>query len=174
MNFFDKLDHIGTIVRDRLPDALLTLIIGFIVIEAVISIFGKLLRVTRFPVELKKLVYALTRVFLWVVLFLAVIQTLGLNNLLVAVTGSGVIVALFLSTGVGPIVTDVLAGLSLGADRDFQEKATIRVGDKQTEGIVERLELRKTRLRGKDGKLHVIPNSVIDKNEWVVLKSHRK
>ena len=34
----------------------------------------------------------------------------------------------------------------------------------------DRVELRKTRIAGKDGQLHVIPNSLIDKNEWVVLK----
>lgn len=172
--FTDKLHHILSTAWDRLPNVLVTIIVGLILIELAIFIFGKVLRLTRLPVALKKLIYALVRVFLWVILFLAVLQTLGLNNVLVAVTGSGVIVALFLSTGVAPLVTDILAGLSLAGDRDFREGVTVRAGDKGTEGTVDRLELRKTRIAGKDGKLHIIPNSVIDKNEWVVLKRARK
>lgn len=170
-DFTDNLQRIGDHAVDRLPEFLTTLLVGLFLIELVILIFGRVLRLVRMPVALKKLLYALVRSFLWVILFLALIQTLGLNNVLVAFTGSGVIVALFLSTGVAPIVTDILAGLSLASDKDFREGITVKAGDKQTEGVVQRVELRKTRIQGTDRKLHVIPNSLIDKNEWTVLKT---
>jgi hypothetical protein len=34
------------------------------------------------------------------------------------------------------------------------------------------MDIKKTRIESEDGKLHVIPNGVIEKNEWVVLDRH--
>lgn len=169
-DFTNNLNNIAQHFWEKLPEFLATLLIGLLLIEITILIFGRILRLVKMPVALKKLVYALVRAFLWIILFLALIQTLGLNNVVVAFTGSSVILALFLSTGVAPIVTDILAGLSLASDKDFKEKVTVQAGDKGTKGVVERVELRKTRIRSADGKLHVIPNALVDKNEWVVLK----
>lgn len=171
MDFVNDLKQIIDHLAQRLPDTVVTLIVGLLVIEFIIFLFGKFLRfVPKLPVALKKLIYALVRAFLWMVLFLVVLQTLGLNNILVAIAGSATVLAIFLSAGVAPLVTDILAGLSLASDNDFTEGTKVRAGDNRTEGTIDRVELRKTRIAGKDGQLHVIPNSLIDKNEWVVLK----
>ncbi|MDP9212011.1 MAG: mechanosensitive ion channel family protein [bacterium] len=169
--FTSKLQMIGQNFWERLPEFLITLLIGFLLVELAIFIFSLALRASRVPKALASLLYSLTRAFLWVVLFLVLLQKLGLDDVLVAVTGSSVIVALFISTGVAPLVTDTLSGLSLAADRNFQPGAKVQAGDKGTVGHVVGMTTRKTRIRTSDGKIHVIPNSVIDKNEWVVLKT---
>ncbi len=168
--FVSKLESTGRHFWEQMPEFLITLIVGFVLVEVAIFILSSMLRASRIPRALASLLYSLTRAFLWTVLFLVLIQTLGLNNLLVAVTGSSVIVALFISTGIAPLVADTLAGLSLAADRNFQPGAKVRAGDQGTTGRVEAMTSRKTRIRTADGKVHVIPNSVIDKNEWVILQ----
>ncbi|MSU75938.1 mechanosensitive ion channel family protein [Patescibacteria group bacterium] len=169
-NLPDKLDQIWNHAADRGPDVLVTLVVGFIVVEVTIAILRYLFRVSNLPIGLKRILFSLIRVFLWLILFLVIVQTLGLNSLLVAVTGSSVIVAIFLAPGLGPMVQDVIAGLSLASDRFYQPGAKVVAGDKQTEGTIETLDLRKTKIRDSKGKLHVISNSQIDRGEWVALE----
>ncbi len=171
--FLDQVDQIARHAGDHLPQLAVTLVVGLVLVELAIFLLGNALKLSRLPEGLKRILFSLARFFLWVILFLVVLQTLGLNNVLVAVTGSSVIAAVFLSAGVAPLITDVLAGLSLASDPSFQPGATVRAGDKQTEGTVESLDLRKTRLRDAKGVLHVIPNSLVDKNEWVIVKAKR-
>lgn len=169
----DKLSDTVHNVTANLPEALITLVIGIIAVEIGIVLLSFTLRLVRIPEGLRKVLLSIGRAFLWVILFVVVIQALGLNNILLALTGSSVIVALLLSTGVAPIVTDVLAGISLGSDRDFQPGNVLKVGDRQTEGEVLSMDARKVRLRDKHGKIHVIPNSVIERNEWVIVGNAR-
>jgi small conductance mechanosensitive channel len=167
--FVTQVNQIADHAADRGPQLLVTLVVGLIVVEVLIFILGYALRISTLPDGLKRILFSLLRAFLWIILLLVVLQTLGLNNVLVAVTGSSVIAAVFLSTGVAPIIIDVLAGLTMASDKGFQPGAKVRVGDQKTEGVIESMDLRKTRLRDSKGILHVIPNSLIDKNEWVIL-----
>jgi small-conductance mechanosensitive channel len=169
--FTSQLKHLTDQASDRLPDLVITLVVGLVLVELAIIVLGYVLRLSRIPDGLKRILYSLARTFLWIILFLVLVQTLGLNNVLVAVTGSSVIVALFLSAGVAPVVTDVLAGLSLAADSHFQPGVKVRAGEAKTEGIIETMDLRKTRIKDASGRIHVISNSVIDRNEWVVIKA---
>jgi len=159
---------------DRLPDALLTLVIGLVVVELLIWLSSPLLRLARLKPGLRKVLRSIIRSFLWIILFISVIQALGLNNVFVAFTGSTLILALLLSTGVAPMITDLLAGLFLASDKEFQPGARVKAGDKETEGVIEGIDVRKIRIRDKNGKLHVLPNSIVEKNEWVILKERPK
>lgn len=167
--FFDQINQIVSHGADRLPQVAVTVVVGLVAVEVAVAVLGYGLRVSRLQDGLKRILYSLARTFLWIILLLVVLQTLGLNNVLLAVTGSSVVAAVFLSTGVAPIIIDVLAGLSMASDKSFQPGAKVRAGDRGTEGVIESMDLRKTRLRDARGTLHVIPNALIDKNEWVIL-----
>ena len=169
MTIFDRLEGYWSAGLERLPEATTTLVIGLVVVEFLIFLASKLLRFTKLPPAISSILYSLLRAFMWVVLFVAVIQAMGLNNIFLALTGSSVIFALFLSTGVAPLITDVISGLFLGGEKHFQPGHRVIAGDKQTEGVIETMDARKVRIRSKDGLLHVIPNSVVERNEWVVL-----
>ncbi len=166
----DRLQPFLDNLWQHLPDAILTAVIGWIFIEIVVAITKRLLRASRMKPGLQRVIRGMLRVFMIFVLFVAVIQALGLSNVLVALTGSSVILAVLVSTGFTPLVSDILAGLSLGQDRQFQPGARVRAGDKGAEGEIVSLDIRKTYLRSEDGYIHVIPNSIIDKNEWIILK----
>lgn len=155
----------------RLPDAGLTLLLGLVVVEILLLLFSKVLKLAGMKTGLRKVLKSLARSFLFLVLGIAVIQALGLNNIFVALTGSTVVLALLISTGAAPLITDVIAGLMLGSDREFQPGATVRAGDKGTEGVIQTMDVRKVYLKDTTGKLHVLPNSLVEKNEWVILRS---
>lgn len=172
--FLDQVNQIADRASDHFPQVAVTVVVGLVVVELSIFILSNALRVSRLPDGLKRILFSLARTFLWIILMLVVLQTLGLNNVLVAVTGSSVIAAVFLSTGVAPIIIDILAGLTMASDPSFQPGAKVRAGDQQTEGVIESMDLRKTRLRDDQGILHVLPNSLIDKNEWMILSPQPK
>jgi small-conductance mechanosensitive channel len=101
------------------------------------------------------------------------LHALNLDNL--ALVFSGGIAAIGLAMGVGgsALASDVLSGVFLAQDKDFNIGDFIRAGDPPVEGVLESMDMRRTRITDKDGKLHVIPNSVIERKEWVVLTRKR-
>ena len=103
---------------------------------------------------------------MWGLLLIAVLQILGLSSVALAVTGSFAILLLGFSSGISSTVSDLMAGLQLANDKDF------RVGYNKPVGVIREMDIKKTRILGEDGQLHVVPNSVIEKNEWVVIERH--
>lgn len=171
-SFFDKVGDVFTRAGEHLPEALLTLVVGVVAVEIAVVVLSVVLRWVKMPEGLRRILQSLGRAFLWIILIVVLMQTFGLNSVVVAITGSSVVVALLLSTGVAPIVTDVLAGLFLGSDPDFRVGSLVRAGDKGAEGVIATMDIRKVRLRDKQGRLHIVPNSLIEKNEWVVIDRH--
>lgn len=170
MDLTEQLEAIFETALERLPEAGVTLVVGLVVVEVLLFVISQILKVSKMRDGMRRILKSLLRVFLFIVLFVAVLSSLGLNNVFVALGGSSVILALFLSTGIAPLVTDVIAGVMLGADREFQPGASVKAGDKGAEGEVVHMDIRKTYVKDKSGKIHVIPNSLIEKNEWVILK----
>jgi len=76
-----------------------------------------------------------------------------------------------LAAGGSTVISDVVAGVFLANDTDFSvgDEVIVGVPEASTQGIVESMDVRRTRLRDKNGILHVIPNSVVERKEWVVL-----
>ncbi len=102
----------------------------------------------------------------WVLIIAGVLQTLGLNQIALAVGGSISLVALGIATAASGNLGDIIAGIFLASDPDFGNGFTIKSGD--IEGVIERIDLRKTRIRASDGKLHVVPNKKIEGDVWIV------
>jgi len=156
----------------RLPMALFVIIVGIIVIKLLGLFISKFIQWTKWPIGLQEISVALIKVVMWVIFFLILLQVLGLTNVALALTGSFAIVLLGFSNAISTTVSDVLAGLQLANDKDFKVGYEVKAGDQKTVGIVREMDIKKTRIESKDGKLHVIPNSLIEKNEWVVMDRH--
>jgi len=122
---------------------------------------------------LQEVISSLIDIALWVFLAIALLQFLGLNNIALALTGSFAFIVLGLSQGGASAIADGIAGLTLSRDRDFDVGDYIKLGEKSTEGTIEEIDLRRTRLRDSDGKIHIVPNSSIDKSGWILLERHR-
>lgn len=159
-------------VITRLPLALVVVLVGIILIKLLSLFVNRSIKWTNWPVGLQEISAALIKVVVWVIFFLVLLQVLGLTNVALALTGSFAIVLLGFSTAISTTVSDVLAGLQLANDKDFKVGYEVKAGDQKTEGVVREMDIKKTRIEDKNGRLHVIPNSLIEKNEWVVLDRH--
>jgi len=102
----------------------------------------------------------------WVLIAAGILQALNLNELAIAVGGSISLVALGIATAASGNLGDIIAGVFLASDPDFGNGFVIKSGE--IEGVIERIDLRKTRIRAQDGKLHIVPNKAIESNVWIV------
>ncbi len=102
----------------------------------------------------------------WVLIIAGVLQSLGLNQIALAVGGTISLVALGIATAASGNLGDIIAGVFLASDPDFGTGFTIK--SKDISGTIERIDLRKTRIRAPDGKLHIVPNKMIESEVWVV------
>jgi small-conductance mechanosensitive channel len=162
----------ATQILPKIPAAVVALLLGFIIIKIVSRFLKASLRLTHWPVGLQEIMATLLRIVMWGLLLIAVLQILGLSSVALAVTGSFAILLLGFSSGISSTVSDLMAGLQLANDKDFRVGYKVRVGDNKTVGVIREMDIKKTRILGEDGQLHVVPNSVIEKNEWVVIERH--
>ncbi len=102
----------------------------------------------------------------WILIVAGVLQSLGLNQIALAVGGSISLVALGIAGAASGNLGDIIAGVFLASDPDFGTGFTI--SSKEITGTIERIDLRKTRIRTADGKLHVVPNKMIESEVWIV------
>src|SRR5579864_1441430 len=87
------------------------------------------------------------------------LQSLGLDQIALAIGGSISLIALGVATAASGNLGDIIAGVFLASDPDFGTGFTISTNG--ILGVIEHLDLRKTRLRTADGKLHVLPNKAV-------------
>ena len=156
----------------KIPVAIVGVIVGYLIIKLLARFMSVAFRWTNWPVGLQEILTTLTRAAMWVFLLIIILQILGLTSIALALTGSLAILLLGFSQGISAAVSDLMAGLQLSNDKDFKVGFKVKAGDQKTEGIVREMDIKKTRIEGSDGRLHVIPNSMIEKNEWVVLDRH--
>jgi len=98
-----------------------------------------------------------TNVVIVILASLMVLHVLGIN-ILPLLTGAGVL-GLAVSLGTQTLVRDVINGVFILSENQFEIGDVIRVGDRI--GKVERMTLRVTYLRDSEGYLHIIPNGEI-------------
>jgi len=162
----DHLNNILNLVWQRLPELVLIFIVGFIVIKLARLVIGSLIKVSRAKAALKDILLSVIDIALWMFLIAALFQRIGLTQIAFALSGFVAIAGLAISAGTSSLVQDLISGIFLAQDVDFNIGDKLKVGD--VEGIVEKMDARKIRLRDKNGQLHVFPNSTFDKTAWVV------
>ncbi len=94
------------------------------------------------------------------------LQALGLDQIALAVGGSISLIALGVATAASGNLGDIIAGVFLASDPDFGTGFVISTNG--ITGSIEHVDLRKTRIRTEDGKLHVVPNKSVESNTWIV------
>jgi len=161
-------------IVNRLPRTIIVAVFGFIMLK--ISLFGakKLFKILKLPRDFSGIVASIVNAVLWVILITVIFTQLGLQYLAIYVTGYTAILVFFLSAGAAQLVADLISGFFLAGDKNFKTGDSVTCGEDKTEGTIESMDARKTRIRDKNGKLHVIPNSVIEKKEWIVLATAKE
>lgn len=109
------------------------------------------------------------RFILWILVIALVLNILGLKEISLALGGSIAVLGLGVSKSISNVAGDLLAGIFLIVDEDFQVGVRVKIG--AVEGIVEGLDIRKTKIRDVEGGLHIIPNKNVD-NGILVIKEN--
>lgn len=167
-SFSDRIFELLAKSWDRLPQLLLTLIVGFILIKLIKAFLHGLVGYSKANSALKGILLSVLDVALWIFLIAALMAQVGLTQISLALSGTVAISALALSAGSTAFVQDLVAGIFLAQDPDFNPGDRIKVDE--VEGVVERMDARKIRLRDNKGVLHIFPNSHFDRSAWMVLK----
>jgi len=167
-SLFERLYDLIMSIVPKLPAVLLTVLIGYILIRIAQYFAKKIFRLCKFNKAMSELLLSLTNVFLWILFAAEVARELGLSDVAIAISGSAIAFGFAIANGASAVASDVIAGFSLARDKDFEVGYRIKVGD--IEGIVERIDIRKVRIKSGDGKINVVPNSKIDNaNGWTIL-----
>jgi small conductance mechanosensitive channel len=174
---FEALDRLATyvftVVLPGIIGAALTLVIGNWLLRLLVRVAGAAATRARIKPALVDLMKAAITAIGWIFIFAGVLQSLGMNEIAIALGGTIGLVALGISSAASGNLGDIIAGVFLASDPDFGTgfQITTGNGDNRLTGVIERIDLRKTRIRGTDGKLHIVPNKQIENNIWVVERS---
>lgn len=155
-----------------LPKAIIAFVIGYIFVFIIGKIIKSGLKYVKTTQAVRQIITSMMNVVLWTILLALVFQSLGLSQVALALSGSVALFGILLASGANFLVSDILSGIFLAKDPDFKIGEMIKTTD--FEGRVEFIDLRKVRLRDKDGHLHIVPNSVLDRTQFVVLDVGKK
>lgn len=100
-----------------------------------------------------------SNVAIWVIAGLSILGTFEIN-IAPLLAGAGV-VGVALGFGAQSLVKDILAGLFILLENQYRVGDVLQV-NQSVAGIVEKISLRVTVLRDLDGKVHYVPNGVIE------------
>lgn len=151
----------------KLPNAILSLVFGYIVVKILILIFGRVLRIARINKGLRDVILSMTSVILWVILISVIARNLGLSQIATTISGSLIVLGFAIANGASAMTADMLAGLMLANDEDFRIGYTVKIND--IEGKIYKLDIRKVRIKDKDGKFFIFANSVVEKSMWTLI-----
>ncbi len=165
------IDGINGVVP-KVPAALLQTIVGVLLIQVAARLLRIVLALTGVQKSFRQVVSSVTMSVMYVLLFILILQTLGLSGVITFFTGSVLAIGLVMAAGGSTLVSDIFAGLFLARDADFNVGDEITAGEGPTTGVVISLDSRRVRLRDEDGRVHVIPNSIVERKEWTVEKRH--
>lgn len=151
----------------KLPGALLTFLIGYLVVRIIQAVVEVGLRTARVNRPLAEIIISILSIVLWAGVAALVFQSLGLTQIALALSGTVAIVALGISSGATKLVSDIVAGVFLAKSRDFKIGQQIKIGDVQ--GRIYSLDSRKVRIMGDDGTLFILPNTKFDEQMWQII-----
>lgn len=165
------LDGINHVVP-KLPEIVFGVVVGALLIALLSHVLKLILTVTVAQVGLRSVIVSVVKIILWLFLIIKTLEALGFDNIVVFFSGSIAALGLAMAAGGSTLISDIIAGLFLARDLDFNVGDEVKVGEGPTQGIIESMDARRVRVRDDEGVLHVIPNSVVERKEWIVL--HRK
>jgi small-conductance mechanosensitive channel len=168
MAFLDKFYQLFLNLGPKLPGVISALILGYIFIRILMAIIRRVLRISKTHKALIEIITSLANILLWILLLSEIARQLGLASLALTISGSVIALGFAMANGLSSLTADIISGVFLSKDQDFEVGYRIKSGD--IEGVVEKIDMRKIRIRDDAGKLFVLPSSKVDSLGWVVLE----
>jgi small-conductance mechanosensitive channel len=157
-------------VLPRLPSALFDLLFGIILIRLAKRLTKVVMKAIHVQPGLRGVLSSIIETILWTFLLITLLNELGFNNVILFFTGSIAAIGIAMAAGGSTLISDIVAGIFLARDPDFNVGDEVIVGETPTLGIIESMDARRIRLRDENGVLHIIPNSIAERKEWVVVR----
>ena len=151
----------------KIPGIIISFVVGYFIIKIIAALLNRALKFSRTPRALTSVIASLALIIMWVVLFAEIARQLGLGSLAITISGSLAVLALALATGASGLAADIISGVFLARDPDFEIGYKIRIGD--VTGIVHSVDIRKIRIVDDDGTVYVFPNAKLDKDGWQII-----
>lgn len=154
----------------KVPVLILIIIIGYLIIQVLYWVLNRALKLSKIPRALIGVIASLSLIIMWVILFAEVARQLGMGSLAVTISGSLAVLALALASGASGLAGDIIAGVFLARDSDFEIGFRIRIGN--VEGIIQKIDIRKIRVVDDKGDIYIFPNTKLDKEGWVIVSQN--
>jgi len=168
-NFVDHIISIGQGLQAHLPVVLFDLLVGILVIRMLVRALKLFLRATHMQIGLRDVLSSIVETFMWIFLTITLLDELGFKDVLLPFAGSIAFIGFAMAAGGSTLLSDIIAAIFLARDHDFNVGDEVIVGEPVAQGVIERMDARRTRLRDQEGRLHIIPNSLVERKEWIVV-----
>ena len=148
---------------DKVFTALITLVVGILVIKAVMRLLTRALEKSKLEKAAYSLILSLARVGLYLLLGLSLATSLGID--VTGVVALASVLTLAVSLALQNMLTNVLGGFTLLTTHPFHSGDYVDIGGQS--GTVTQIDMSYTRLVTVDNKVVCIPNSTVLASEVV-------
>jgi small-conductance mechanosensitive channel len=124
------------------------------------------------PRVYRQFIVAIVMLFLWFGVGLSFLSVVGLEQIAASLGSAAGFLALGVSYALSNVIADVVAGVYLLRDEDFMPGDQVDIGG--TVGVVQSIELRKTRLTVNDGDDTMVRNNAEIEKKWTKLDDDTK
>ena len=155
--------------RDRAPKLLVILVVSFIFVRLLASITRRIIAISekratggfQHAQQVRTVAEVIRSLGIFLIFFFASMSLLKdvFNFNIEPLLASAGVAGLAIGFGAQTVVKDVINGLFILMENQFQVGDTIRVAG--VTGNVEEIGIRRTSLRDNDGTLHIVPNGAI-------------
>lgn len=124
----------------------------------------------RMPINKKVsgLIVTMVYALMLFIILVAFLEMIGLGQIALALGAAIAFIALAVGLAMNTVLGDFVAGGFLLGEKDFGEGFEVEAAG--VKGTVVDVDMRKTRIKGEDGILYVIPNKAVESATWKVFK----
>lgn len=157
----------------NITEALVVLVSGLVIIPLIQRIVYSILKRLKVSKALRDVIRQLTGYALYALWIVTLLYSLGFTGLAATLSGGILLIGVGVGQAFRELLQDVISGVAMARDRDFEVGYEVEIGGK-TKGVIVAVGTRKVRLRDNKGQLHVLPNTAVEKSEWVIINREPK
>ncbi len=179
-NTFDVAPFVNPIVNavnkvvPQLPSLIVGILLAVLLIRVAVRLARFLLTLTAMSLPLRNVLANALHLALWIAFVIQVLQLMGLGGVVIFFTTSVAAIGLVMAAGGSTLISDILAGVFLASNHNLAVGDEVIIsgmfGADTQRGIIEGMDSRRTYLRDKRGRLHVLPNSLVERRDWIIVK----
>lgn len=157
----------------NLSEALIVLISGLVIIPLIRRVLNQILKSFHVSKALRQVTLQLISYTLYGIWFIALMYSFGFTGIAATLSGGVLLIGVGVGQAFKDLLANVIAGFAMARDRDFEVGYEVEIAGKTT-GIIKNVGTRKVRLVDDKGRVHVLPNTVVETSEWIIIDREPK